>query len=145
MKKCSKCKVEKSLREFNRSGRSKDGYHCYCRDCHKQNYEINKKTHIAKVVDRKNQQKEIGTQWKWDYLVKSGGCSYDGCDVINPIMLEFDHIDKEDKTSSISRMIQGGYSVNALEKEAQKCRILCANHHRLRTAQQFNWKVYMPQ
>lgn len=144
MKTCSKCKVEKSLQEFNKSGRSKDGYHCYCRDCHKEHYANNKVRHVSRVSNRKKELVDLAIRWKFEYLINSGGCSYDGCSVTEPVMLEFDHLNPAEKKYSISRMVQDGYTAKALEREAAKCRILCANHHRLHTAKQFNWKVFMP-
>jgi hypothetical protein len=35
MKKCSGCKVEKAVTEFNLDKQSKDGFQAYCKACHK--------------------------------------------------------------------------------------------------------------
>jgi hypothetical protein len=35
MKKCTNCKKIKAYIEFNRSSKSKDGFHCYCKSCSK--------------------------------------------------------------------------------------------------------------
>ena len=37
LKKCSKCKVEKSLTEFNKNSSSKDKLRCYCKTCDRMN------------------------------------------------------------------------------------------------------------
>ena len=42
MKKCSKCKEEKSFEEFSKHKRTKDGRQDRCRECQKQYYENNK-------------------------------------------------------------------------------------------------------
>jgi hypothetical protein len=34
MKKCSRCKETLSFDKFTKHRRYKDGYYCYCRDCH---------------------------------------------------------------------------------------------------------------
>lgn len=38
-KQCSKCKEEKPLSEFSKNKRTKDGYHFYCKDCKKADWE----------------------------------------------------------------------------------------------------------
>lgn len=42
-KKCSKCKIVKSLTEFNKSKSRKDGFHNVCKSCRKKYRQINKK------------------------------------------------------------------------------------------------------
>ena len=37
LKKCSKCKVEKSLTEFNKNSSTKDKLRCYCKTCDRMN------------------------------------------------------------------------------------------------------------
>jgi len=59
MKTCSKCKAAKPLDEFNKNQRRKDGFHFYCKPCHRERtrkwrienpeynseyYEVNRKT-----------------------------------------------------------------------------------------------------
>jgi hypothetical protein len=46
-------------------------------------------------------------------------------------MLDFDHI--KDKKYNISRMIHDGFSWKAIKKEVEKCEVVCANCHRVRT------------
>jgi hypothetical protein len=139
MKTCAKCKLEKALVDFNLSAKNKDGRHSYCRECSKGHYRTNAVKHKENVSKRKAIHVQRNKEWKWNYLLNSGGCEWDQCNIVDPIMLEFDHKDGEIKVESISLMVNQGLSVKALEKEAKKCRILCANHHRLRTHKQFGW------
>ena len=59
MKVCTKCKEEKSLRDFRKQSSTKDGLKYYCKECDdrtaKRYYEENKKKIITKV-----------TQWQKD-------------------------------------------------------------------------------
>jgi len=66
-------------------------------------------------------------------LVKNKGCT--DCKENNPIVLEFDH--QRDKQYNISNMMS--MSRNKIISEINKCEIVCANCHRIRTAKQQNW------
>lgn len=62
-------------------------------------------------------------------IKQSSGCK--DCGESNPIVLDFDHI--RDKKYNVSRMIHDGFSWKAISKEIQKCEVVCANCHRIRT------------
>jgi transcription elongation factor Elf1 len=80
-------------------------------------------------------EKELATRQKQQYkkmlkeIKESHGC-YD-CGERNHIVLDFDHI--RDKKYNISRMIHDGFSWRAIKKEIEKCQVVCANCHRIRT------------
>lgn len=61
-------------------------------------------------------------------------CGYD-----NIRALDFDHIDPKDKKLNICDMVRHGYAIEMIKKEIEKCRVLCANCHRIRTSEQFGW------
>lgn len=56
--------------------------------------------------------------------------------------LDFDHINPSLKKFGISRAVNDGYCWDKILKEIEKCRILCANCHRIETAKQQNWKKH---
>lgn len=58
---CSKCKLEKSVSDFNISSRNKTGYRCECRDCQKLIYQNNSTYYKNKRKKRyqKNTEKEL--------------------------------------------------------------------------------------
>ena len=62
-------------------------------------------------------------------IKEASGCM--DCGVTNPIVLDFDHL--KDKKYNISRMIHDGFSWAAIKKEIEKCEVVCANCHRIRT------------
>jgi hypothetical protein len=73
-------------------------------------------------------------QYIYDYL-KNKSCII--CGESRIATLQFDHIDREDKLFNLS---EAKYkSIETIEKEIQKCRILCANCHLVHTSEQLNW------
>jgi hypothetical protein len=62
-------------------------------------------------------------------IKESSGCK--DCGESNPIVLDFDHL--KDKKYNVSRMIHDGFSWKAIKKEIEKCEVVCANCHRIRT------------
>lgn len=62
-------------------------------------------------------------------IKSSNGCA--DCGEDNPIVLDFDHL--HDKKYNISRMVHEGFSWKAIQKEIDKCDVVCANCHRIRT------------
>lgn len=62
-------------------------------------------------------------------IKEDAGC-FD-CGIKNHIVLDFDHI--RDKKYNVSRMIHDGFSWKAISKEIEKCQVVCANCHRIRT------------
>lgn len=69
------------------------------------------------------------------YLAQKG-CQHCGCR--DPRVLEFDHLEPEEKKMTISMLISQGYSwaSTQMRAEVRKCRVLCANCHRLHTVVQ---------
>lgn len=48
-------------------------------------------------------------------------------------VLEFDHIDRSTKEFCIGAGMKMGYSLDRIQKEIEKCQVLCANCHRIKT------------
>ena len=61
------------------------------------------------------------------------------CGETNLLVLDFDHVDRTTKLRSLSASISAGLTTRKVLAEIEKCVIRCANCHRKRTAQQFNW------
>lgn len=75
---------------------------------------------------RKNRNKSM--KFKFDEFKKTQKCAV--CGETRPYVLDFHHINPEDKSHSISDMVSTGYSLKAIMKEVEKCEVLCANCHR---------------
>jgi len=61
------------------------------------------------------------------------------CGERDPVVLEFDHVDRDDKVGSVSNMIMGSFSLATIKLEMAKCEVRCANCHRKKTSAQLNW------
>lgn len=55
------------------------------------------------------------------------------CGEKDPIVLDFDHVDRKGKFKMVSKLMSGHYSWASVEKEIKKCHIRCANCHRRKT------------
>jgi hypothetical protein len=67
------------------------------------------------------------------------------CGEKDPVVLDFDHKNSENKFKTIGKMLSGHYSWRSVEKEIGKCEIRCANCHRRKTyKEQKSWGRSMP-
>lgn len=137
MKKCSNCKEEKELIEFNKK---KDKLQPNCRICQgelaREYYKANKEKQKKQINEaRRVRIKE--NRRKYFYILSTNPCV--DCGEINPMALEFDHIDGDDKICGVGKIVGDGSSWKRIEEEMAKCEIRCANCHRIRTAKQFGW------
>lgn len=137
-KKCTICKQEKVLSNFNKHPSKKDGLQSACKECNKERsalyYKKNAEHHRQVVNAQKIVLRTRNAQHAWDYLLEHPCVD---CGETDPIVLEFDHV--SDKIDSVSRMIYDSYSLESLEKEIAKCEVRCANCHRRKTAKQLGW------
>ena len=140
MKKCTICKEEKSLDEFNKSKRTNDGLNNICRVCSntksKEYYQNNKEHHKKVIAIRNKKLIDVNRQKLFDYY-KTNPCI--DCGNNNPIVLELDHRDGCDKIATVSFLVHSGCSWNKIQEEIDKCDVRCANCHRIKTAIQFDW------
>jgi hypothetical protein len=54
-------------------------------------------------------------------------------------VLEFDHRDRATKVLAVAVLARGGYGLDRVKAEVDKCVVRCANCHRIRTHQQRGW------
>jgi hypothetical protein len=83
--------------------------------------------------------KERGRKWSrrlWEFLLAH---SCVDCGETNPIVLEFDHMDRTTKLNHVGSLARAGYPWSTVFAELEKCEVRCANCHRKRTARQFAW------
>lgn len=137
LKYCPKCKKTKTLESFSKDSKRKSGYCCYCKDCNKNYYTVNFNApdgaYKKKVTERNKIKAKIVRQFVFDYL-KVHPCV---CGESDPIVLEFDHL--ENKEIEISKMVRDKRRIEEIQKEIDKCQVLCANCHRRKTAKDFGW------
>lgn len=111
MKICSKCGRELPLSEFHKNGFDRKGnqrYRGYCKEC-------------ANALERQRYLK------KKEYInSKKIECAK--CKDTRTYVLDFHHKEKEDKDFTIGAVRKG--SLSLIQKEIDKCVVLCANCHR---------------
>lgn len=106
-------------------------------DRYDSNVNMCKACNTLKCIDTRDSKR----QYVYDILCKSNGCV--DCGEIDPIVLEFDHVDPATKLFNIGESY--GKSKEVILSEIMKCDIVCANCHRKRTARMFNYYRYIKQ
>lgn len=140
MKICSICKADKESEDFNKNKREKDGLGTICKTCSREHsrkyYSENKEHHISVINKRKLKMQKENRLNVFEYF-KINPCIDCGND--NPIVLEFDHRDMNEKSYNVSDMIRAPMAWAKIEEEIAKCDVRCANCHRIKTATQLGW------
>lgn len=137
---CTKCLTEKNRQLFSARKRAKDGLASWCRECFKtywnkryyENHEHYRNSHNGS----REKLREQNARKVYEYLTNHS-CLV--CGEADPVVLEFDHRNRNDKIESVSVMIRNS-SWKRIKSEIQKCDVLCANCHRRKTAAQFGFK-----
>lgn len=135
-KHCKKCNKNKLVTNFRKKGNSLQAYCIACNKAYqKEHYQKHKANYKADALERKWKIRYNALMYVMEYA--QDGCSV--CGETDFITLEFDHIDPTIKTMNIGQMVSSGYSIKRISEELEKCQILCANCHRKKTSEQFNW------
>lgn len=140
-KHCSRCDTDKPLTEFRIMSQKTGRIDPYCIPC-RRTYNTNLTQRPDQKVRRYKSnvgQKKRNFDVVYQYL-QTHPCEH--CGETDFRCLDFDHIDQSTKQYSISAML--GHSLELLQTEMAKCRILCANCHRKHTAVQLGfYKNYL--
>ena len=140
-KKCTQCGEEKDVCEFFFKDKKTNKLHSQCKSCYrekrknKEHYLKYKVEYLERVDKRKKEKTKENREKLLEYF-KEHHCVK--CGENNPIVLDFDHRDEKEKKYGISNMITS-YNWVTILTEIQKCDVLCANCHRIKTSQQFGW------
>lgn len=139
---CNECKIDKSEQEFTFRRKEKGIRHKRCslctrrttRDWHR-NLSIERKSvrNKSKIASRRERTGRYRIEL-YEYL-NSKGCK--NCGERNPVVLDFDHINPDEKEFTISAVV-GNVSKESLWAEIEKCDVLCANCHRKKTTETSN-------
>ena len=97
----------------------------------------------SKIAEQKARSKRKQRAKKRDKLAQiklDKGCSLCGYKE-HPAALDFDHINPEDKSHLISLMVSQDKPWAVIEAEVDKCRVLCANCHRIHSYENHTARV----
>lgn len=148
MKKCTICGKEKDEKEYYYRNKKAERLHAQCKECYrvkrrkiwKEYYNKHGSKYRENAVMRNRELKIILRSRMYDYLQ---GKSCEKCGISDPRVLEFDHIDPKTKDFSIAKAMHDIMSWDKLLAEIQKCQILCANCHKIKTAAEQGWYKHL--
>jgi len=112
----------------------------YCRSCkqvYDRNYYHKNKEKIKKAKNKNAKIRRLTKYLKLREYCLTHPC--EDCGESDFVVLDFDHRASIDKFDTVSNMVKNNYSWGKISRELNKCRVLCANCHRRRTAKQLNW------
>lgn len=136
-KTCSVCGLTKDEDEFNWKVKAKGRRNTKCRSCEKEW----KKQYVRENKERLYLDAEIRKLRVNEWLINhKSSLECETCGENHPACLEFHHVNPDEKEHEISKMVARGFSMKAILREIEKCKILCANcHHKLHNG----WKYEM--
>jgi len=129
MKQCNICKETKELTEYHKNSYLKSGYANRCKVCQKgyTNKSNNKASVKLATKKRRANNQALISRYK-----TACGCSICGYNK-HPFALDFDHLDPSTKRGAGYAAVCSSWSRKRLKEEIRKCRVVCANCHRLIT------------
>lgn len=95
----------------------------------------NSKCHLHRQEIEMGYNKELAEKQRYilSFIKELVGCEM--CRISNATVLDYDHIQPSLKFENVSRMV-GRYATLTILREVAKCRVLCANCHRIHTEKQ---------
>jgi len=156
MKTCKHCQEEKPMADIKfKGGRAT----CYCRYCYnryKKGRRLADGTFVgaprkAPITEEQRRERKRLSNRRRDVAVRKlcnefmknylAGRACMDCGYSNMIALDMDHRQPTEKQYSISGLLTGG-RLARLKEEIEKCDVVCANCHRIRTAKMFgSWRL----
>lgn len=125
---CTKCNRELPLNCFNFKYKNLNKRHTICKECQrrykKESYYRHYDENKEKFKERRNSR--FLEQKDFLYKIKKSGCIV--CGETEPCCLDFHHLDPSTKDFTIGASL--GASYEKIQREIDKCVIVCANCHR---------------
>lgn len=144
MKVCTVCKLEKTNNDFYFRDKATNKLHSQCKLCYSEKrrklWKIYYYKHGSKYRENANlRNKKLKDKLRHQMMQYLSDKSCVICGVSDPRILEFDHINPKMKSFSISRAITNVLSWETILNEIEKCQVLCANCHKIKTAEENDW------
>lgn len=106
------------------------------REYHRQYYQRNSATYKARAKKFTDRVRLEVKQAVYEYLLAHPCVD---CGEKDPIVLEFDHRDADQKRFDVGAAMRRGCSLKTVFEEIAKCDVRCANCHRRRTYKQMGY------
>lgn len=135
MKKCADCLTNLPLMEFRKNKSRKDGLQHICTPCQKQRQRAYYQNHKQEYYEKSKQQKKEISEYVRS--LKTQPCMDCGRS-FPPCAMDFDHREGEIKIATVSKLRSSG-NMKQIKKELEKCDLVCAVCHRIRTATRAGW------
>jgi hypothetical protein len=134
-KRCGRCKLERPLEAFSKHPQA--GRQHWCRACFAEYFRSRRELHDRQVRTGKLRRRNAARRFVDGYLA-SHPCR--DCGESDPAVLEFDHLDN--KEAHVSWLVTAGRSIARIEREINKCEVLCVSCHRRRTGRRSSsWRT----
>lgn len=104
-------------------------------EAQRRHYRNNKKKYKLKAKRWKGAYTERNREWILQYLSENHCVD---CGENRVACLQFDHV-RGVKKDNVATLIKGGYSLETVKAEVEKCEVRCANCHAIKTALDFEW------
>jgi hypothetical protein len=89
------------------------------------------------LYKKQQETRDRNSEMVWDLLSKSKCVD---CGISDARVLQYDHLPESDKKFSVSRACSGmTISWKRIQEEIDKCEVVCANCHQIRTAERGNF------
>jgi len=126
-KRCSRCGIDRPLREFHRA---ENGRQPWCKSCKREyaaaHYQANK---ARRQADNKRRHNEF---LRWYIGLKAGRPCSDCGYVFHPAAMQWDHLPGSSKVADVAVLARRGNRQRVLD-EVAKCELVCANCHAVRS------------
>jgi hypothetical protein len=124
---CITCKKNKDETEFHYKSKRNNIRQKHCSSCQKIYQRKNYLKYRNYYLERSKKQRETG-KLRRDEIKKKQKCKK--CGIDHPAVLEFHHLDPSIKEGNLSGMWKS-HSINTIEREIEKCVVLCSNCHKI--------------
>ena len=135
MKKCTRCEENLSEDKFSIMNKKTGKICSMCKDCKREydrEYWKNNKETKGEIKNENAKKNRIVKRKYIIELLKKSVCV--DCGNSDWRVLEFDHKDRKNKVFNIADSVS--YSIMKIQTEIDKCDIVCANCHNIRTIEQ---------
>lgn len=128
------CKKKRLETYFDISNRETGARQPFCRMCRReyQNKYYRRTSALKKVKSKQRAARRVAEARELVCGLKSEPCK-DCNKSFHWFAMEFDHNDSNRKVANISYMVLRGYAKSVILEEIEKCDLLCAICHRMRT------------